>query len=101
MEQHTGERHPAPTEQQAPPAVRPLPSLRIEVDATKLELGDIIILDDVAQNRPYDVFEVARMLDRVVVGGLAGRPLNHFKPLLGQLLALVRELANPKGEGSG
>lgn len=78
------------------PTARPLPSLAIEVDISKLELGDILLLDDVGQNRAYNLVEVVRLLDRVVVGGVAGRPLNQFRPLLGRLLAIVQELANPK-----
>lgn len=88
------------SEQQAAP-VRSLPSLAVEIDISKLELGDIILLDDVTQGRPYNLVEVVRLLDRVIAGGVAGRPLNQFRPLLGKMLTIVQGLANPKSEGSG
>ncbi len=82
------------TEQQT--TTRTLPPLKIEIDISKLELGDILLLDDVAAGKPYNLTEVVRMLDRVVEGGFAGRPINQYRPLLGQMLAIVHEIANPK-----
>lgn len=87
------------TEQQAAPAVRTLPPITAEIDLSKLELGDIILLDEVTSGREYQLVEVIRMLDRVLVGGVAGRPINQYRALLGRMLGIVQELANPKGEG--
>lgn len=80
-----------------PPPMRP--PVVAEVDVSKLELGDILLLDDITAGRPYPIVAVVRMLDRVLVGGVAGRPIAQFTPLLGRLLALVQEIANPKGTG--
>lgn len=88
-------------DQQIAPAVRTLPPLRVEINIDRLELGDIMLLDDVAQDRPYQLVEVIRMLDRVIEGGVKGRPISQFRPLLGRILGIVQELANPKETGSG
>lgn len=81
------------------PTVRTLPPLVAEIDISKLELGDILLLDDVTSGREYLLVEVVRLLDRVLVGGVAGRPINQYRALLGRMLAVVQELANPKAEG--
>lgn len=75
-----------------PPAPRPI----AQIDVSKLELADILLLDDVARGRPYELTAVIRMLDRVMVGGVAGHHISHYQPLLRIVLATVQELANPK-----
>lgn len=95
MEQHTDQA----TTTEGHAAVRTLPSLTAEIDISKLELGDILLLDDVTSGREYLLVEVVRLLDRVLVGGVAGRPINQYRALLGRMLAVVQELANPKAEG--
>ena len=83
-------------QQELQPTPRALPPLKIEVDVSKLELGDILLLDDVATGKPYNLTEVVRMLDRVITGGVQGRPINQYRPLLGQMLAIIQDIANPK-----
>jgi hypothetical protein len=80
-----------------PPPMRP--PVVAEVDVSRLELADILLLDDITAGRPYPIVDAARMLDRVLVGGVKGRSISQFGPLLGRLLAIVQEIANPKSGG--
>lgn len=82
-----------------PPVVRALPTLRIVINIDRLELSDIMLIDDVSQGREYSIVDAIRLLDRVVEGGVQGRPLNQFRALFGRLQYIVQELANPKSEG--
>lgn len=78
------------------PVVRPL---QVEFDLEKLELLDIVLINDVVMGNPYPLVDAIQLLDRVVVGGLKGRSLSQYRPLLGRLVAIVNEIVNPKSEG--
>jgi len=74
-------------------------TLQVEFDLEKLELLDILLVNDIVTNQPYLIADAVRMLDRVIKGGLKGRPLTQYRPLLGRLVAIVNEIINPKSEG--
>lgn len=78
------------------PVVKPL---QVEFDLEKLELLDIVLINDVVMGNPYPLVDAIQLLDRVVVGGLKGRSLSQYRPLLGRLVAIVNEIVNPKSEG--
>lgn len=74
-------------------------TVETEIDVSLLTIGDIIFMDDVRRGEPYDIAEAARMLDRLVVGGVRNRPIAQYRPLLIKILTVIKELANPKSEG--
>lgn len=78
------------------PVVKPL---QVEFDLEKLELLDIVLINDVVMGNPYPLVDAIQLLDRVVAGGLKGRSLSQYRPLLGRLVAIVNEIVNPKSEG--
>lgn len=74
-------------------------TLQVEFDLERLELLDILLVNDIATGNPYPLVDAIQLLDRVIVGGLKGRKLSQYRPLLGRLVAVINEIINPKSAG--
>lgn len=74
----------------------------VQVDASKLEIPDMKLFamapqlaqDDAAAQTALPA--MIDLLERVVVGGLAGRPITEFWPLVGEVTRQLKQVGNPK-----
>lgn len=77
----------------------PTPTKPVQFDLTQLELTDIVLIDQISRGEQYNRADAVRMLDRIIVGGVRGRKIQEFAPLLGRLVAVINEVSNPKSTG--
>lgn len=71
----------------------------VEIDLSKLEVLDLKTLATAGgkMNQVEFIPNLVDLLDRVVVGGLAGRPSSEFWPLVEQVFLAVMRRADPNG----
>jgi len=82
--------------EQATPIIKPL---QAEFDLSKLLMSDIPLVDLIISKKPYPVVEAILMLDRVLIGGIKGRELTQYRPLMNKLISIISEIVNPKSAG--
>lgn len=74
----------------------------VQIDTTKLEILDMKMFAMAPQLAQNDAAAQAAlpalidMLDRIVVGGLAGRPIIEFWPLMNEVTRQIQQTGNPK-----
>ncbi len=92
---------PAPSVQAAQAAVPALPR-PIKVDPSRLEIPDISLMvrmQNAEQKSEAElqqlVFEMAPMLERLVVGGLAGFRIEHMPAVVTEVFAQLKGASNP------
>lgn len=74
----------------------------VQIDVSKLEIPDMKLFALAPQLAQNDEAAQAAlpalidMLERIVVGGLAGRPITEFWPLVSEVTRLIQAAGNPK-----
>lgn len=89
-------------------AVVPSAQGTIRVNIAKLEIPDLRILarfrqlDGASPEEQFDVIvEALPMLERVVVGGLAGRPIEQLGAIMEAVTRAMNARSNPGNSGRG
>jgi hypothetical protein len=95
---------PAPDAAPVQPGQQPAYSFSrpVQIDLSKLEIPDMklfALAPQLAQDEAAAQAALPALIDlleRVVVGGLRGRPITEFWPLLGEVTRQLQQAGNPK-----